>query len=200
MSCPAARVSRLVIQWTVTGKVISNVLHVRSQAEPDPSELAAIAAEVISWWDAGGAKAQFSNNVALTAVEVTSTNVTPPIQVIDVTGLPISGTIANAVLPLNVAVVASLRTGNIGRSYRGRIYLPPPPESGVTGITLEAATQAGLLAVVEGLIDQLANINVAVGVLSCVQEGVSIDPGVFTPVQSVIVNTRVDTQRRRLNA
>jgi len=198
MSCASPRVSRLVLQWSVGSKTITNVLHVQSQDEPDPTELATIAAEVISWWDAGGAKAAFSTGVSLTAVEATSTNVEPPIQVVDVTSLPMAGTLNSPPLPNNVAVVASLRTNNIGRSYRGRMYLPPPGENQVDGNELTAGAQATLLAVVEGLIDQLAVINVSLVVLSCVQDGVEISPGVATQVMNVIVNRGVDTQRRRL--
>ncbi|MBE0672788.1 MAG: hypothetical protein IH588_19595 [Anaerolineales bacterium] len=198
MSCPSPRVSRVVFKYDLAGGVITNVLHVRSQAEPDAAELATITQTGIDWWE-NTMKTLYSAQLSLVAVEATALNIDPQLQVIDVSGLPITGTVAFDSMSANVSVVASLRTNFIGRSYRGRIYLPPPVESGVALNEISAGTQTAYKAAIEQLIADWATDNVALGILSCVQEGVAIDPGIFTQVTSVVVNTRVDTQRRRLN-
>lgn len=95
-------------------------------------------------------------------------------------------------LPLQAAVVASLRTANPSRAGRGRMYIP------ISGAPLTnhelTSTQCNTIGVsVKGLFTAAAT---AFGPTAypIINSSVSGSPD---PVTSVITNSRVDTQRRR---
>lgn len=52
------------------------------------------------------------------------------------TGLPRAGSYPGTLLPLNVTCAIKMTSGNVGRSTRGRVYLPGLTTSGVTGQTV----------------------------------------------------------------
>lgn len=87
---------------------------------------------VVDWWDTEvggsglttGMKALYDPAYALEAVTLRKIDPVEATITTDSTGLPIAGTSAGDPLPMENATLVSLRTGNIGRSYRGRMYLP----------------------------------------------------------------------------
>lgn len=95
-------------------------------------------------------------------------------------------------LPDQVATVVSLRTGLAGRSFRGRMYLP------LNGLSLDANAQLssssiGLVAdAAKDLVDDINAGGLEVVVMSATQT-------LTTPVTSIIVDSILDTQRRRRN-
>lgn len=95
-------------------------------------------------------------------------------------------------LPDQCTVVASLRSGRSGRSFRGRMYVP------VNKVTLDATGQLalndalGIANQTKIMMDSVNASGLQVGVMSATQTA-------FTPVTSVQANTIVDTQRRRTN-
>lgn len=96
------------------------------------------------------------------------------------------------ILPDQCTPVASLRTGRAGRSYRGRMYLPYPK------LALTAAGQMGssaaddLATAVAACITAINGGGMAVSVVSATQASA-------VPVTNVLIDTVVDTQRRRRN-
>jgi hypothetical protein len=90
-----------------------------------------------------------------------------------------------------VALVASLRTASFGRSYRGRIYLPidgvlPGADGQVTSATCTAAANAvaAFLTATSAGGPPTASVG-------------SFTKSLMTPINSVIVDSVADTQRRR---
>ncbi|HET6263178.1 MAG TPA: hypothetical protein VFG99_13215 [Chloroflexia bacterium] len=107
--------------------------------------------------------------------------------------------------PPQVTAAVSLRTGLGGRSFRGRIYLVGVPggQTQPTGLLVEAY-RVQVQNAYEGLRASLANAGYPLQVLSLYSgktpagERIPRAEGLLTPVQTVVVGNRLDTQRRRL--
>lgn len=109
-----------------------------------------------------------------------------------------AGTSAGGISAANAACCISLRTNFTGRSFRGRFYL-----GGIAGTnfadaqnfqTTFASTIAGLF---EDFIDALNAINMTLVVVSNYAAGVVRAIALATEIISIIVDTKVDSQRRR---
>lgn len=113
---------------------------------------------------------------------------------------PKIGAHSSPLLPGNVTLSISMRTGRAGRSYRGRSYWVGLYESTVAGDFVTTATANTILGKMGNLLsgDFVLDGHQLV-VLSKQENGVPRSIAVATPVTNmVIVDTRVDTQRRRL--
>lgn len=114
-----------------------------------------------------------------------------------ITGKP--GTSSASGAPLQTSMVLTLRTGQAGRSYRGRIYLPA--RGGM------AAGSGGYLATGTGsVVNPVINWLHQIAILTPFPGGVgaragvaSSRRGVFTSLTSITVDLKPDIQRRRAN-
>lgn len=109
------------------------------------------------------------------------------------TGSPHVGAASGNIAPNQVCMVASLLTGQAGRSYRGRMYLP-------VGISTWSATtgfftSSNMTNVATALATKFTDFNAASGEGKVVV--VSQTRTVATQVLSVRVDSRPDIQRRR---
>lgn len=112
--------------------------------------------------------------------------------------LPIVGVETVDELPAQVALVVSHRTGLSGRSHRGRTYLPGLTEANVDGNTVNAAALTTAALYFTDLRTALALENLDLVVYSLYHDNLPrVDP-VATAVIAQVINSRVDTQRRRL--
>lgn len=108
----------------------------------------------------------------------------------------IAGSAGGASLPLQTCLVASLRTDQSGRRYRGRIYLPLQASNlasgqlGNTAVDAQANNLAGFLSATK-LATILPSGN---GIYGCVASSAQ---NAATSITAVIVDSRPDTQRRR---
>lgn len=100
---------------------------------------------------------------------------------------------AGVELPLQCAIVVSLRTALNGRRYRGRFYVPMTSQS-LTNHQLPSAETTAIASAWQSVLNTLKD---AVPTLEPVV--VSFTGSVATPVTSLIVDSRVDIQRRRAN-
>jgi len=104
----------------------------------------------------------------------------------------IPGISAGDELPANVALVITLRTALRGRSHRGRVYQAPFVEGENTSLGNPlSATVANIQTQWNGLLTNLAGTGVSLVVAS-------YKLVTATDVASITVDTRWDTQRRRL--
>lgn len=104
-----------------------------------------------------------------------------------------AGTSGGEALPANVALVATLRTALRGRSHRGRIYWNGINENSNTAVGAPlAATVNGLANQCAQFISNLAGSGVTWVVASYLNSTAE-------NITAVSVDTRWDTQRRRLN-
>jgi hypothetical protein len=111
--------------------------------------------------------------------------------------LTVAGTGSTGTTPLQTAMVATLLTGQAGRSFRGRIYVPAPNAA----IGTDHQFTTGVLdAVGEGLQTYLGWIKTSdvlpdsTGLFGSI---VSQQRSVATPITDIRIDTKPDVQRRR---
>lgn len=105
---------------------------------------------------------------------------------------------ATPAMPLQTAMVLSLRTGRAGRSYRGRLYWPAQGASVMSGGRFSSSDHTGAVADVVLMLQAFADAWPATGAI--VPVIVSASQNAVTPVTSVQVGDVPDTQRRRRDA
>lgn len=103
-----------------------------------------------------------------------------------------SGTYASEILPLNVAMCVTLRTGKAGTSYRGRSYISGWTEGSSTGGNATAAVQSQA----EDWITRVKNALDTSGFTLAVASRKLGKSEAVTSIQAR--DTRWDTQRRRI--
>lgn len=188
---------RVAMEYEVFGKVVVNVYHVTTTDPIITVKLLDIAQVFADWWSA-----QFNNSlsqdIALTAVTALNLDVANGEKQTLVISPPVDGDSPNPAVPNNVAIVASFGTGLTGRSYRGRAYHAGLTENTVTGNEISSALASLLIGYYGVLQTDLAAENALLVVASFYSGGLPRATGVATEVESVSMNLRVDTQRRRL--
>jgi len=98
----------------------------------------------------------------------------------------------------NAAFVASLRTLNTGRNFRGRTYVAGMNQSSlINAQNVSTATAAAYNVVFVNLVNALSTAGYALCVLSRYLNNALRVVGVLTEVISVITNTKIDSQQRR---
>lgn len=114
-----------------------------------------------------------------------------------------SGTAGGAIVasdPNNVTLAISFRSGMTGRSFRGRNFIPGLPGSSISNNRVSATLANALAGAYEILMgeDSVAT-GFTWGVISRRTGGAQRPSGIVTPItQVVVVDTIVDSQRRRL--
>lgn len=165
----------------------------------DPDSLGDLAEALLTWENESG-KTQRSNQITCIGVECRDISVKDSFVVSVAAIPPIAGSLQTPVLPANVTFAVSLRTPFAGRSFRGRTYWIGLSEGAVTGDFVNSNTAQNVLNVVRKLIDEVPQpLNAQLVVVSRYSNGQPRAMGIATPVTSaVLVDNRVDTQRRRL--
>lgn len=188
---------RIVLEYTLDGEPVINVYHVTTDDPISTLKLQTIAEVFVSWW-VNELSQSLSHDMTLLGVSALNLDVDNGEKVL-VPALPVtSGGVAVASLPNNVALVVGMSTLRTGRSFSGRSYLAGIDEDAVTGNNIPIASAASLgLSFLELVVGLLAE-NTDLVVASFVADGVPRAEGVATEVTAFHVNTRVDTQRRRL--
>lgn len=99
-------------------------------------------------------------------------------------------------LPLNCSIVASLRTDQVGRRGRGRMYLPPAPTSYMSNMLLSSAAQTAVGTATRLLLEgtRLNNSTNGTWAFPIVTGGNYRD---YAMVKRVLVGNVVDSQNRR---
>jgi len=113
--------------------------------------------------------------------------------------LPKPGTGSGVGAPQQASIMASLRTANRGRSYRGRTYFYGMLASQVNNTASWNPTAIGaFLSAFATVIGDMVSAGWTPVIVSKVQNGVTLSAGVTTPIQTISVDTGIKTQRRRL--
>lgn len=188
---------RVALEYEVFGKVVVNVYHVTTTDPIITLKLVDIAQVFAAWWDAH-LSTSMSHDISLTSVTALSLDVANGEKVTVVVSPPVAGGSPNPAVSNNVAIVASFSTARTGRSYRGRCYHAGLTEQAVTANEISGAMSAVLIGYYADLITSLTTNNAELVVASFQSAGVPRIEGVATPVESIGMNLRVDTQRRRL--
>jgi hypothetical protein len=165
----------------------------------DPDGLGDLA-EALLLWERNTASNHRSNQITCIGVECRDISVQDSFVVSVAAIPPIQGGGSTPTLPANVTLAISLRTPFAGRSFRGRTYWIGLTEGSVSGDFVNPTTSQNILAAVRQLIEVVPQpLNAQLVVVSRYSNGQPRAVGVATPVTSaLLVDTRVDTQRRRL--
>lgn len=171
-------------------------LHVFVQTPVTQGKVSAVTAVAGAWWEATG-KGMFSQDLSIESIVVTDVSQQPAYQDTITTFTATAGTIAVEALPNGSAIVATARTAYIGRSYRGRIFLPGIDIDAVTQNTLSSGAKSNIADGLEDLRQAILNAGFALIVPSYQNELSSRETAVGTVVTHFDVRDNVKSQRRR---
>lgn len=188
---------QLCFDFTSSGQNWQFCLMLRKSAgAPTTTDLSDIADAAESWW---------TNHLK---PDLTSATVCRQIRATDMTaqGAPQhintvndAGASASDEIGLNSALVVSGRTEKRGRSYRGRAYISGMNIDGMTNAVDVASGTASAFASIFGTLQtELDAIGFDTVIASRQHNGVVTNPAETNEVTAWIVDTHLDSQRRRL--
>jgi len=187
----------IVLDATQNTVPVVNVFNVKDTSTHDATLLEAYANAVLTWWQTNVAP-ELHQSYVLNAVKVTSLELsTGPQFILPVTSSN-TGALTGDPVAANAALVISWRTASIGRSFRGRTY-----QGGMDTVALATAQEVttGFVSAMAlnyaNLIDAITAVGGALSVLSRFALGVARVAGLLTEITGIIIDTKVDSQRRR---
>jgi len=188
---------KVVMEYTIDGGPVVNIFLVTTAGEVQIADLTDII-NVFNDWHENHLSAIQSHNIVLDTIQATDVSVENGSQE-TVSNINRAGGASEDGIPINVAGVISWRTAKTGRSYRGRTYIGGLRTDQVSGQREMSTITATNLATAGGyLISGLHNAGYDLAVGSRWHNGVPRTTGVATPVIEAVVNTGLDTQRRRI--
>jgi len=178
------------------GVPVVNRFYVTMTAAPSSADLDDAITATLDFWN--DLKASIHNSYTLANITATDVSVTNGTQTV----LPLTtgntGAVGGDAAAANAAACISLRTNFTGRSFRGRMYIGGLAVASFDDAqhisTAQAAAFAGFM---EDFIDTLNAINMTLVVVSKFAAGVARVVNLATEIISVIVDNKVDSQRRR---
>jgi len=201
---PCDRVVKIDFRGTLDQQRVSNTLYVqKTTGAVNAADLTNIGQTARTWWGSELAPT-LSNAVTLREIYLSDLTVQNSFVLTYTANLPSQGQLTGAILPNNVTFTVSLRTGNAGRSFRGRNYIP-----GIRGgdvLTsdpnlLSVTRSNALVAAYQQLISStyFGTTPYRLVVVSRFTNGQPRASGVATPVTAILAIDRVlDSMRRRL--
>lgn len=187
------------IRMSLDNQLIENTLYFRPTAESGDTSLVGLGNALLLWWTTSY-RVKLPDSVSLREIYLTDLDsATGPTHTQPAPAPAPIGLAATPVMPNNVTIAVSFRTGARGRSYRGRNYFGALGETQISSNTLDGATQAGIIAAYQALLSGSIADDWEWGVVSRFTAGAPRVTGVFTPITSVLItDSIVDSQRRRL--
>jgi hypothetical protein len=174
-----------------------NVLHFQNAAAWTSGTLLDLADAIDAGWE-DNVKTLVATSVTLKEIQVQDLTVEDGIG----TSLVVlaSGANPDAVLPSNVTLSVSFRTGQTGRSFRGRLYHIGLCEEQVNGDTLASGVQSGIITAYSAMFDDITTAmpDVLHAVVSYCSNGDWRATAVVTPITTYVVDDTIDSMRRRL--
>lgn len=169
----------------------------KSAGEPLDTDLQQATADGHAWWTST-LKALVSTGVSLASIVAQDLTEEGGQQYQDTIGE--AGTMSGSSVPLNACAVISARTARRGRSFRGRNYLSGLTDA-ILGSSMNAITSghasalAGAWASLRGTLDGHGLDHV---IASKQHNGQVVSPADVNEVTAYVVDTLIDSQRRRL--
>lgn len=194
---PVPNTCEVAIIYNVLGIEMVNTLGVEKATPWSSGDLDAVIGIVQAWYIAALDALQ-GDNVDVVAVRAYSLETATSPSRTDTT--PMSGTLAQPLLPGNVSGTVTFQTDFRGRSFRGRNYILGLCENQVTNSVLESAVVTAYTSAYASLGADLLTDGPDFQhvVISRYSAGVPRVAGVTTPVTGYRCNAAVKTQRRRL--
>ena len=181
-----ANTHRVTFNWTDSGEVVGhNIIGITTGSPMSSAVIAGLVANALD----SNMFAPVVSTTELLTIDVFNMGI--PEATVQVPVVGVQGQSGGQAVP-NVAVVVTPRSVARGRSFRGRTYLPMIGESSIdSGIVIGPVVISTLAA--------WFDFNIALLASSITQSIISIELAVATLVAGYTVDTRQDTQRRRLN-
>lgn len=190
---------KVEVSWT-TGSGIAVCVHFVSKATPvavSPTDLNNAIVRFDTWRQAIRGVQAATTSIA--GIRATDWSVPEGISSFVVPTVSLAGSAGSAPLPLNVALCATHRTGYIGRSRRGRTYIPGLDESVVSVGDILGATPRNIVAAAYANLRTNLNTDGLVQVVaSFYNDGAPRVSGQGTAVVVTSIDQYSDSQRRRL--
>lgn len=168
----------------------------KSAGPPADTDLQQAAADGFGWWTSflKGALNQGTTLREILATDMTAQGAPQYRQVVNQAGTNVGG-----VVPLNSAIVVSHRTAKRGRSYRGRTYISGWPVTQLqTANTLVGSTATAFANGFASLRTTLDGHGFDQIIATKQHNGAVVSPAEVNEVIASIVDTALDSQRRRL--
>ena len=179
------------------GVPVVNVFHIKDSATHDAALLESYADALDTWW-LTYMQPILSNSYVLTSIVATSLETGTGPQFIKSFSSGHQGALTGEQVAGNAAAVISWRTASIGRSYRGRTYIGGLDAAATdTAQAVSASFASALSAAAVALTSAVAGVGGALCVLSRYLDKVLRVVGLLTEITSIIVDTKIDSQRRR---
>jgi len=202
---PVPNTALVELRMSLDGQDIENTLWFENGSDPDATALSELGNLLLDWWIARY-KPLTSIACFLREVVVSSMTTESSPQVSVPAPSDTHGDATDEIMPGNVSICVSFRTGLRGRSFRGRNYFAGLTIGQVTGSEV-ISTQITAITTAYGFLGADISATDWTWVIASRFSGVDPDTGkpipraegVTTPVQSVVItDTIVDSQRRRL--
>lgn len=194
---PTPRGVEVVVKATQNTIPVVNVYHVDVAGPVDDTNLQDVR-NVFGTWMTGTLLPLLDSSYVLNEIVATDISVANGHQFSTSYTTGNAGGISGQPAAANAAVVISWRTASIGRSFRGRTYI-----GGLNNGILVSAQNIGttyatsFAGAAQDLIDLLTTAGYILSVLSKFSNLVARAAGVLTEIISFVVDTKVDSQRRR---
>lgn len=169
----------------------------KSSGAPTTTDLEDVVLAAATWWGSS-LKPDLTTATTLRQIRATDMTVQGGPQHIDTINQ--AGTSASDEIGLNSPLVVSLRTQKRGRSYRGRVYISGMNIDGISNaVDVASGTASAFATIFAGLATALDALGFDVVVASRQHNGVPTNPAEVNEVTAYIVDTHLDSQRRRLS-
>jgi len=186
------------LEWNATqnGIPVVNRVFVTMSAPPSSGDLDdAIIAATAFYYDFKGFQDPSCVLQSIIATDVSVANGTQTVLPFTTSN---TGTGSGGPAAANAAMCASLRTNFTGRSFRGRFYVGGLAQDVINDAQNFGVASAALLGTYfQDFIDALNAINMTLVVVSNFAAGVVRVIALATEIISIIVDTKIDSQRRR---
>lgn len=188
---------QLCLDFTLSGQQIQFCVSLRkSSGDPTPTDLQDAAGAGADWW-ANYLKTLFSHDLTCRQARATDMHVQNGPEFIEPVNT--AGDNVGDSVPANAAVAVSLRTDKRGRSYRGRNYVAGfVPADQPTPTTIGTTLASALVDAWVGLNTYVDALGFDLCVVSRQHNGVPTNPAEMNDVSTIMCDTAIDSQRRRL--
>lgn len=193
---PTADALEVVVKMTQQGVPVVNVYHVDVGAAPTIGIINTVLG-IFDTWITGSFAPLVSSTITFDEIVATDISVQNGIQgsVVPTTA---TGGAGGTPAAANAALVVSQRSNLSGRSFRGRTYIGGLTQT--VQVTSHEVTTTYAAAVISGWQDLITALQAAGYVLCILSKFANLvarAAGVMTEIVGLIVNTTIDSQRRR---
>jgi len=196
---PTVDTARATLNFSQGTSLGVNVLWFKRSSPIVSADLTTLAIDLTNWWDTYGDPTMVASGQLNSIDAIQQDSSTSP-SINYAPASPIAGTATGTGAPLNVTIVSSFRTANRGRSSRGRFYSYALSEADTNndGVTIGSGLQTALSVMWANLAGFVSPDGWTHVVVSKQLDGVARAAGLAQAITSYIIDTALDSQRRRL--